>query len=90
MASLALHRINGWLAARFAAPTPPASAERISEGVLTIGCAHSVVVQELQLQLAELRAFIASECPFAGITEIRIVRDDGKAGNALAPEKPNT
>ncbi len=90
MASLALHRINGWIAGAFASKNPPAKAERIAEGVLTIGCSHSVVLQEMQVRLPELRAFIAAECPFAAIADIRLSRDDGKAGNALAPGNPPT
>ncbi len=86
LASLTLHRVNAWLAKRL--PPGSARATRIADHVLTVECSHSIVLQELQLQSAELRAFIASECPFSSITDLRLSRSDGNAGNTLAPGNP--
>ena len=87
LSSMALHRVNEWLARQF--PTgSPAKAVRITDNVLQIDCTHSVILQELQLRLPELRAFLAAECPFAAVTDIRLSRADGIPGNALAPGNP--
>lgn len=87
LSSLAIHRVNAWIAGRFPVPVPPARAERIVDGTLRISCDHSAILQELQLQLPELRAFVARECPFVAVSEIRLARAD-TAGNALAPGNP--
>lgn len=88
LASLALHRTNAWLAAAFPLGDSPAAAERLADGVLHIRCSHSVILQELQSRLPELRRFLASDCPFAAVTEIRLSRASGPPGNALAPGNP--
>lgn len=88
LSSLALHRVNAWLDERFPGMRSPAVAEKVADGTLFITCVHSVVLQELQLRLPELRRFLATECPFAAITDIRLSRGTGGAGNALAPENP--
>lgn len=87
LASMAIHRIDAWLAARF--PSRSAAIVRtVKEGVLSIECSHSIVLQELQLQLNELKAFCDAECPFASIREIRLSRSGEGTGNALAPGNP--
>lgn len=86
LASLAIHRINGWLSERFASAPP--RVVRIADGTVVVACGHSIIAQELQAQLPELNAFIASECPFARISAVRLVRSDDAAGNALAPGNP--
>lgn len=87
LASMAIHRVDGWLAARFPS-AGAASVRSISDGVLAVECSHSIVLQELQLQLPELRAFCDAECPFASIREIRLSRSGEGPGNALAPGNP--
>lgn len=87
MASMAIHRVNTWLKERF--PSQGAASVRtIKDGVLLIECSHSVVLQELQLQSVDLRAFCDTECRFASIQEIRLSRSGETSGNALAPGKP--
>lgn len=83
---MAIHRVNAWLAERL----PPASARatRIADHVLSVECSHSIVLQELQAQLPELKRFLASECPFAAIQDVRLARADGSAPNTLAPGNP--
>jgi hypothetical protein len=88
LASMALHRVNAWIAAAFPGARPSAHAERIADGVLTVACDHSVIVQELQLRLPELKRFIEAECPFATIVDVRVIRSQGGPGNALAPRNP--
>ncbi len=87
LASMALHRINGWLGERF--PSPKAAVARsIVDGVLLVECSHSVILQELQLQMVELKAFCNAECTSTGISDIRIARSGDAPGNALAPGNP--
>lgn len=79
LASLALHRVNGWLIERFPSGGAPARAERIADGVLHIACSHSIILQELQSRLPELRAFLTLECPFLPVSEIRLARGNPPA-----------
>lgn len=87
MASMAIHRVNSWLKERFPA-AGAASVRTVKDGVLLIECSHSVILQELQLQLVDLRAFCDTECRFASIHEIRLSRSGETSGNALAPGNP--
>lgn len=85
---MALHRVNGWLRDRF--PSPKAAVARsIIDGVLLVECSHSVILQELQLQLVDLRAFCDAECRAAAISGIRLSRSGEVPGNALAPGNPS-
>ena len=84
---MAVHRVNAWLAERFPAPGA-ATARVIKDGTLHVECAHSIILQELQLQLTDLRAFCDTECRFASISEIRLARSGDGPGNALAPGNP--
>jgi hypothetical protein len=86
LASLALHRVNAWLAERV--PPGAAKATRLADGVLAVECSHSIILQELQAQTPELKAFLARECPFAAISDVRLSRFDAGAGNTLAPGNP--
>ncbi len=87
LAAMAVHRVNGWLRERFPA-AGAASVRTVADGVLAIECGHSIVLQELQLQLVELKAFCDAECRFASIREIRLSRSGEGPGNALAPGNP--
>lgn len=87
LASMSKHRVDAWLAARFPSKTA-ATVRIIKDGVLFIECAHSVILQELQLQLVDLRAFCDAECSFSSIKEIRLSRSGEGPGNALAPGNP--
>lgn len=86
LGSLAVHRANVWLRERF--PVSAARAVSIADNALRIECSHSIVLQELQAQTDELKRFLAAECPFASIHEVRLMRADGGAINALAPGNP--
>lgn len=87
LAAMAIHRVNGWLRKRFPADGV-AFVRSIADGTLSIECRHSIVLQELQLQITDLRSFCETECPFASIRDIRLSRSGEGSGNALAPGNP--
>ncbi len=85
LGSLALHRANVWLHERF--PAASAQAIRITDHVLVIECSHSIVLQELQAQSVDLKHYLASECPFAALENIQLLRAGAEPVNPLAPGK---
>jgi predicted nucleic acid-binding Zn ribbon protein len=84
LASLARTRVQGWLQGRFSAAHAP-TVGSIKEGVLLIDCPHPIVLQELQVLLPDLKAFLCQECPFAHISDIRISRSSDPSRKPLAP-----
>lgn len=88
LTSLTLFRVNEWLKERFPTADSPARAQRVADHVLHIACTHSIILQELQQQLPDLHRFLATNCPFSAVQEIRLSRGDARAGNALAPGNP--
>lgn len=72
--SLVLHRVNCWIQQRFSGVPASPTASTVEDGVLVIRCSHAIQVQELQLQLADLRQFLASDCPFFTLRDVRLIR----------------
>jgi hypothetical protein len=73
-AALAVHKARRWLDARLPACKEALRISKIADGVLSIECDHAVVLQECAGIVPEMKDFMAKECPFLPITDIRITR----------------
>ena len=66
--------VQEWMKECFPSLQSEVTARVVKEGVLTIACAHSIALQEVQMRVKELLAYLSTACPQANIREIRLVR----------------
>lgn len=74
VSALAVHKAKHWLDTRLPACKELVRISKVAEGVLFIECEHAVVLQECAGVIPEMKDFMAKECPFLPITDIRITR----------------
>lgn len=72
--ALVVYTAKNWMTERLPHLSGFMEVLKLQEGVLHISCGHSVALQECQCVSAELLAYLRLECPFAGVTDARIVR----------------
>ena len=73
-AALVVHRVQEWFSKRFPSLVRYVHIRSVKDGILFIDCAHSIALQESTAAVEDLKLFLAQECPFATIEDIRIVR----------------
>ncbi|UPA22048.1 hypothetical protein K8942_03205 [Candidatus Peribacteria bacterium] len=73
--ALVVLRANRWFEEHFPHLKGVVSVKTYKETTLHIQCRHSIAVQECQGAIADLKAFLAKECAFAGVIDVRIGRD---------------
>jgi len=74
MGALVVHKAKHWIQKRLPFCIDFLNVTKITDGVLFILCDHSVALQECSGVIPELKAFLAKECPFMPISEVRITR----------------
>lgn len=72
--ALVVHRAKIWIVEHLAHLQTMMMVTKLQDGVLHISCTHSVAIQECQGSIGELMQYLRTECPFAGIKDIRVVR----------------
>ncbi|HVW67109.1 MAG TPA: DciA family protein [Candidatus Peribacteraceae bacterium] len=73
--ALVVHRLEKWIAHRLVDLSACVHVKKVQDGVVFLTCSHSVALQECRALIPDLKAYIASECGFAHISDIRIARD---------------
>lgn len=77
-ASLVVHLSQQWLERELPHLRDAIAVRTYADATLTIGCSHSIALQECRLVLDELQAMLSRECPTAVIQDIRLQRAEKK------------
>lgn len=72
--ALVVRKAGLWLEERLPSCKDHIRVRKVSDGVLFVECGHSVVLQECAALVPELKDYLAKECPFLPVSEVRIVR----------------
>lgn len=73
--ALVVHRVERWVSKRLPDLGACVHVKKVQDGVVFLTCTHSVALQECRALIPDLKAYIASECAFAKISDVRIARD---------------
>lgn len=72
--ALVVHKAKQWMTKRLPFCADVLHVTKVQDGVLFILCDHSIALQECSGVIPELKEFLAKECPFMPVSEVRIVR----------------
>jgi len=72
--AMVVHKSTHWITKRLPFCAEFIRVTKVADGVLFILCDHSVALQECAGIAPELKEFLAKECPFLPISDVRISR----------------
>lgn len=72
--ALAVHKAKQWLDERLPSCKGEVRISKVADGVLYLECTHSIVLQECAGIVPEMKDFLAKECAFLPVSEVRITR----------------
>ncbi len=75
ISALVVHKARFWLRERLPSSDGFVHISKIADGVLFIQCNHSIMLQECTGVIPEMKEFLARECPFLVVSDIRVVRE---------------
>ncbi len=72
--ALIVYRATHWIGGHLPAMAGVLHVQNYKEGTLSITADHSIALHECTAVMADLKTYLASECAFARIADIRISR----------------